>query len=157
MNGWLTRAHVALDPLPDDWRDALAQRLGERPRRLGTWTELALYGARLCLDAADEPRLPPGALLRVASLSGPLSASRAILAQAATGSPRPFTFLQSQPSLMLATLSQHLQWQGDARFTVCRDPAALLELAQWESGPAGLLFGWVEEDERTQWWWMVRG
>ena len=152
MSTWHTAAHVLVDPLPADWRERLATRLGQRPRRIGPWAELALYGARLCLDAAGESALPPGTQLRVASLSGPLGASRLISEQARSGLPMPFAFMQSQPSQMLAALSQHLAWQGDARFTVCRDRDALLQLAVHECGAAGLLFGWVEEDLRTEWW-----
>lgn len=40
--------------LPADWHERLVARLGQRPRRLGTWTELALYGALECLaDVAN--------------------------------------------------------------------------------------------------------
>lgn len=152
---WHTRAHVVLDPLPPDWRARLAQRLGERPRRVGAWAELALYGALSCLDAAHEEALPAGALLRVGSLSGPLMAARAATQQAMSGLPMPFTFMQSQPSQMLAALSRHLAWQGDARYIVSRDRDALQQLALQESGAAGLLFGWVEEDRSTEWWRFV--
>jgi hypothetical protein len=152
MRGWQTLAHVVVDPLPAGWRDELAQRLGQRPRRIGAWAELALHGARRCLDAAGEATLPAGALLRVASLRGPLSVTRAIAEQACRGLPQPFAFMQSQPSHTLAVLSQHLSWQGDARFTLCRDAGAVLRLAQLECGPDGVLLGWVEEDQRTEWW-----
>ncbi len=151
MTHWQTVAHVAIDPLPADWRDHLAKRLGTRPRRIGPWAELALYGARLCLDAAQEETLPAGAQLRIASLSGPRSATHAIVEQARTSVPLPFTFMQSQPSQMLAAVSQHLGWQGDARFTLCRDRQAVLQLAQLESHAQGVLIGWVEEDLRTEW------
>ena len=154
---WRIQAHVAIDPLPADWRERLAQRLGERPRRIGPWAELALHGALSCLDAAHEESLPAGALLRVASLSGPIAAARAATQQAQSGLPMPFTFMQSQPSQMLAALCRHLVWQGDARFIVCRDREALLQLALQESGAAGLLIGWVEEDRSTEWWRFVRG
>ena len=156
MTAWHLLAHVAVDPLPADWRGRLADRLGESPRRLGSWAELALYGARACLDAAHEPALPAGATLRVASLSGPLRATRTVIDQARAGMPMPFAFMQSQPSQMLAALSRHLAWQGDAGFTLSRDPQAVLQLAQLEAGPAGLLIGWVEEDLRTEWWRWVR-
>jgi hypothetical protein len=63
--------------------------------------------------------------------------------------------MQSQPSPMLAALSQHLGWQGDARFTLSRDPQALLQLAQGECSDQGLLIGWVEEDRRSEWWRLV--
>ena len=152
MNGWRTLAHVAVDPLPADWREQLATRLGQRPRRIGPWAELALYGARLCLDAAQEATLPAGAQLRVASLNGPIGATRAVAEQAGVGLPLPFSFMQSQPSQMLAALSQHLAWQGDARFTLSRDPQAVLQLAQAECGPGGLLIGWVEDGRRSEWW-----
>lgn len=152
---WHIQAHVAIDPLPADWRERLAQRLGERPRRIGAWVELALYGALLCLDAAHEEVLPAGALLRVASLSGPIAAARAATEQAMSGLPMPFTFMQSQPSQMLAALSRHLAWQGDARYIVSRDREALQQLALQESGAAGLLIGWVEEDRNTAWWRFV--
>ncbi|MBX3618902.1 MAG: hypothetical protein KF891_02750 [Rhizobacter sp.] len=150
-------AHAVTDPLPADWREQLVQRLGTRPRRIGAWAELALHGARQCLDAAGEDTLPAGAVLRVASLSGPMSATRTIAEQVRHGLPMPFTFMQSQPSQMLAALAQHLGWQGDARFTLCRDAQATLALAQLESGPAGLLLGWVEEDRRTEWWRFTTG
>lgn len=152
---WHVQAHVVVDPLPADWRDRLAQRLRERPRRIGAWAELALYGALLCLDAAHEAAPPAGALLRVASLSGPIGAAHAATQQAMSGLPMPFTFMQSQPSQMLAALSRDLAWQGDARFIVGRDREALLQLALQESGAAGLLIGWVEEDRSTEWWRFV--
>jgi hypothetical protein len=155
MSTWRLMAHVAVDPLPPDWRDHLAQRLGERPRRIGPWAELALYGARLCLDAAQEAALPADAKLRVASFSGPLHATRTMAKQAQTGLPMPFVFMQSQTSHMLAALSRHLAWQGDACFTLCRDRHAVLQLAQQECSSAGLLIGWVEEDVRSEWWRMV--
>ena len=145
-------AHVTLDPLPADWREQLAHRLGARPRRLGNWAELALYGARACLDAAGETNLPAGALLRVVGTGGPMVATRAVAEQASAGLPMPFSFMQSQPSQMLAAVSQHLGWQGDARFVLSRDADKSLQLAQLESGPAGLLIGTVDEDRSTQWW-----
>ncbi len=155
VGDWHLRSHVVLDPLPPDWRERLTQRLGERPRRIGAWAELALFGALSCLDAAHEEALPAGALLRVASLSGPIAAARAATQQAMSGLPMPFTFMQSQPSQMLAALSRYLAWQGDARFIVSRNRDALQPLALQESGAAGLLFGWVEEDRSTEWWRFV--
>lgn len=152
MNALVLKAHVALDPLPADWRDQLARRLGARPRRLGGWAELALLGARLCLDAAGEEHLPAGAVLRVVGVHGPMEATRAVVEQATQGLPLPFSFMQSQPSQMLAAVSQHLGWQGDARYVLGRDPQATLQLAQLESGPEGVLIGTVAEGLRTQWW-----
>ena len=45
MTAWHTLAHHGAPP-PPDWRERLAVRLGKRPRRLGAWAELAVYGAR---------------------------------------------------------------------------------------------------------------
>lgn len=145
-------SHVVLDPLPTDWRDQLARRLGTRPRRIGGWAELALFGARLCLDAAQEEQLPPGALLRLVGVHGPMGATRVVAEQATQGLPLPFTFMQSQPSQTLAALSQHLGWQGDARYVLSRDAHATLQLTQLEAGPSGFLIGTVAEDLRTEWW-----
>lgn len=161
---WHTVAHFVADPPEPLWRDALAARLGQRPRRIGGWAELALYGARQCLDAAGETTLPPEAALRVASLFCANAATRSSVEQCRSGLPMPFGFLQSQPSQMLAALSQHLGWQGDARFVAGRDPQAVLELVQREAAdtPAGLLLGWVEEGNeaqgrpmRCEWWRLV--
>ena len=155
MTAWRTLAQVVVDPLPADWRERLAVRLGQRPRRIGPWAELALYGARLCLDKAHEPVLPANCQLRLASTSGPLSATRAVISQARGYLPQPFAFMQSQPSHALAVLSQHLAWQGDARFMLCHDAVALLRLAQQEcdeQGSTGLLVGQVEEGLRSAWW-----
>lgn len=149
---WRLLAHVVAAPPPADWREQLVQRIGTRPRRIGPWAELALYGARRCLDEAGEAVLPAGASLRVASVGGTMDATRVIAQQSLTGLPLPFDFMQSQPSQMLAALSQHLGWQGDARFVSTRDEPATLGLAQLESGPAGLLFGWVEAGQRSEWW-----
>ena len=154
---WQPIAEVRIEPLPPDWPADLARLLGERPRRLGPWTELALYGALRCLAAAGQATLPAGAQLRVASLSGPALATAALLAQARDGGPMPFTFLQSQPSQMLAALARALHWQGDARFVLCRDAPALRALAELETSGDDLLLGWVEEHHGTHWQWLRRG
>ncbi len=157
MTTWQTVAHHA-EPPPPDWHARLCTRLGQRPRRLGAWAELAIYGARRCLDEAREETLPSDALLLVASLRGPVTATRAAIEQVGHGGmPMPFTFLQSQPGQMLAGLCRHLHWHGDARFVLSRDAQALLNLAQREAGPAGLLLGWVDEGTslRSEWWRMV--
>ncbi len=160
MTTWRTTAHFVAAPPPSDWREWLASRLQQRPRRIGLWAELALYGARQCLDSANEETLPADALLRVGSRYGPLAATRASIEQCRAGLPMPFVFLQSQPNQMLAALSQHLAWQGDARFIVTPNERSLLNLAQCESDNAGGLIGWVEEDvagdmARTEWWRFV--
>lgn len=156
-SGWRTAAHFVADPLPEAWRDDLAKRLGRRPRRVGLWTELAMYGARNCLDAAGEAALPAGARIRVASLRGAWSATHAGLAQRDAGLPMPFTFMQSQPALMLAEVGRCLEWQGDASFMLCRDPQRLLQLAKLGAASDGLLFGVVDEARDgtpacSEWW-----
>jgi hypothetical protein len=140
-------AQVTIDPPPADWRDALATRLGARPRRIGVWAEFALYGVWQCLDAAGETTLPADARLRVTSLGGPRDAIRACLTQSRTGLPLPFDFLQSQPALMLAALARGLGWQGDASYLAGRDPSRLMDLARCGAGPGGLLMGQVEVGE----------
>ncbi|MDH6593869.1 hypothetical protein M2165_003758 [Variovorax sp. TBS-050B] len=160
LAGWRTLAHVGADALPEDWRDRLAARLGQRPRRVGLWTELAMYGARRCLDAAGEAALPAGARLRATSLRGPLGAMQAGLAQLDAGMPMPFTFMQGQPALMLAEVGRCLGWQGDASFMLGREARRLPRLAAHGTGAAGLLFGVVEEGRegeaaRSEWWRLV--
>jgi hypothetical protein len=160
VNGWRTVAHFVADPPPADWREALAQRLGRRPRRVGLWTELAMYGARCCVDAAGEAALPAGARVRVASLRGAWDATHAGLAQLDAGLPMPFTFMQSQPALMLAEVGRCLDWQGNASFMLCRDAQQLLQLAKLGASREGLLFGVVEESRegqapRSEWWRLV--
>ncbi|MDP9930401.1 hypothetical protein J2X90_001047 [Variovorax paradoxus] len=160
MSEWRTVAHFSADPLPADWRDRLAHRLGRRPRRVGLWTELAMYGARCCLDAAGEHALPAGARLRVSSMRGAWGATHAGLAQLDAGALMPFTFMQGQPALMLAEVCRCLEWQGDASFALCRDPQQLLRLSRLGVGSAGLLLGVVEEERngekpRSEWWRLV--
>lgn len=133
-------------PPPADWRTELAARLGQRPRRIGAWAELALWGARRCLDAAGETDLPAGALLTVASLHGPDLALRAALEQARHDTPLPIAFLASQTSQVLPALAHALGWSGNGRCLTSRDPLEALHLACLEAGPAGLLAGWVDED-----------
>jgi hypothetical protein len=157
---WRVVSHFTADPPPADWRDQLALRLGRRPRRVGLWTELAMYGARRCLDEAGEAALPAGARLRVSSMRGAWGATHAALAQFDAGMLMPFTFMQSQPALMLAEVGRCLEWQGDASFALCRDPQELLQLSRAGAGSAGLLVGIVEEERngekpRSEWWRLV--
>lgn len=157
---WRIVSHFTADPLPPDWRDQLAQRLGRRPRRVGLWTELAMYGARRCLDEAGESALPAGARLRVSSMRGAWGATHAALAQLDGGVLMPFTFMQSQPALMLAEVGRCLEWQGDASFALCRDAQQLLRLSAVGAGRSGLLIGVVEEERngdkpRSEWWRLV--
>jgi hypothetical protein len=142
--------------LPADWRARLATRLGCKPRRIGAWAEMAMYGALACLDDAGEPGLPDTALLSVASLAGPQRALRDALESARDGFPMPLGFLQSQPNQILASLGTALDWRGDARMLATRDPLAALQLACVESGESGALLGWVEEQGETSAWLRLR-
>ena len=143
--------------LPLDWRDQLAAKLGARPRRIGPWAEMALFGALQCLASHGLARLSPHAVLRVSSAFGPIDALALVGAACEDGLlPMPFDFLQSQPSQMLAALSQHLQWRGDGSFVALDDWPALTARAAQEvaylkrqaeaaSQPfAGLLLGRVD-------------
>jgi hypothetical protein len=152
--------------VPADWREQLVVRLGQRPRRIGVWAELALYGARLCLDEHLLEQLPDNAALRVVSTTGPSQAlAHAWQACAENTLPMPFDFLQSQPSQMLVALCQHLQWQGDALFMAHEKLDVLLTAIQHEASIlrtqsldnhapwGGLLFGYVDlvPTPRSQW------
>ena len=145
MKVWRITGRQFAVPL-EDWRAQLAARLGERPRRLGAWVELALWGARQCLDQAGENQLPAQALLTLSSLKGPDIALRNALAQAAEGVPMPITFLNSQPAQALPALGQYLGWQGNGRCLTTREPVLALLLACLEAGEGGVLAGWVDED-----------
>lgn len=149
---WRIAGRTLPGPVADDWRERLVARLGERPRRLGVHAELALFGALEALAAAGETALPPDTLLRVCSLRGPVAAIGGVLDQAKNDLPLPFSFLQSQPSQMLAALAAALRWQGDASFVLMRDPLALVTLAARQAGRRGMLLGWVEESPATSHW-----
>ncbi|MDQ7988231.1 MAG: hypothetical protein REI09_01245 [Candidatus Dactylopiibacterium sp.] len=131
---------------PADWRDRLVARLGSRPRRLGPWCELGLFGALECLADAGETRLPEAALVSVASLHGPDRALRDALAQLREdGLPLPLGFLQSQPNQLLAHFCAATGWQGDARTLGTRAPLDALRIAT-QGAADELLLGWVDED-----------
>jgi 3-oxoacyl-[acyl-carrier-protein] synthase I len=133
--------------LAENWREWLATRLGQRPRRIGLWAEIGLHGAMQCLDAAGEAALPAGAILRIASLHGPMDAIRQTLQTIREdGIAMPFGFLQSQPGQLPAIVAQALQWQGNARIANHRSPLALIQAACCEAGPQGMLIGWLEEE-----------
>lgn len=138
--------------LPENWRDLLASRLGQRPRRIGMLAELALYGALDCLDDAKEITMPEDVVLRVCSLQGAAAAIAQVLEQNQTELPMPFSFLQSQTSQLLPALAAALKWQGDAGIVVARDRVALALLAARQAGPNGMLLGWVEELPRRSDW-----
>ncbi|HMS27176.1 MAG TPA: hypothetical protein PKC80_07355 [Burkholderiaceae bacterium] len=167
MNTPMITMHLgAPKPVPDNWRDQLASHLGQRPRRVGVWAEVALFGALECLANHGLKQLPTHAVLRVASQYGPTEAiALAWQACAENGLPMPFDFLQSQPSQMLAALSQYLKWVGDAKF-ISHESAALLmaqmqaeaqvlrlQAEQMQRPWFGLLFGMVDIKPvpRSQW------
>lgn len=146
MKTWRIAGRHFAAPPPADWRPQLATRLGHRPRRIGEWVELALFGARQCLDDAGEVDLPAGALLSLSSLHGPDIALRTALQQACNSVPMPIAFLSSQPSQALPALAKYLGWQGNGRCLTTRAPGLALRLACLEAGTDGMLLGWVDED-----------
>jgi hypothetical protein len=147
-------ARFLAQPPAADWREQLATRLGSRPRRLGLWAELGLYGALECLAAKGETCLPEGTALLLSSRHGPAQAVQSAMAQAREGLPMPLTFLQTQPSQLLAALSAQLHWRGDARFITQPDPLAVLALAMAMATEEGLLLGWVDEMEIQSSLWL---
>lgn len=151
---WRIAGRHFSDPPPADWRARLATRLGERPRRVGPWVELALYGALACLDDAGEARLPDAALLTLATVRGPDIALRAALVEARDSLPLPIGFLTSQPSQALPALARYLGWRGDGRCLASRDALATLQLACADAGPAGALAGWVDEGNPLNSLWL---
>jgi len=147
MKTYRIQSRCIAQPVPAGWREQLARRLGGRPRRLGLWAELGLYGALECLERSKEQVLPAHAGLILSSRHGPARAVRSALDQTRDGLPLPLTFLQTQPSQLLAALSAQLQWRGDARFICHPDPLALVQLAMAIAHrlEGGLLMGWVDE------------
>lgn len=156
MTVYRIRARSVAQPVAADWREQLAGRLGSRPRRLGCWAELGLYGALECMAGNGENTLAQHAALVLSSQHGPALAMRSALAQAREDLPLPLTFLQTQPSQLLATLSAQLGWCGDARFITHPDPLAVLALALAIAGSHadGLLLGWVNELETESSLWL---
>jgi hypothetical protein len=132
-------------PPPADWREQLTQLLGAKPRRIGNWAELGLYGAMLCLADAGEKTLPLDATLMLTSRRGTYAATGAALAQMGDGLPMPLTFLQTQPSQLLALLSAQMDWMGHACFLATAQPQDLLRLANAQMGQDGVLLGCVDE------------
>ena len=153
MTVYRISARCLAQPPEPDWRAQLARRLGARPRRLGRWAELGLYGALECLGADAHGSMAQHAALLLSSQHGPAMAMRSALEQAREGMLLPLTFLQTQPSQLLAALSAQLCWRGDARFIAHADPLALLALALAGKPADGLLIGWVDEleTERSVW------
>ncbi|GAA5170659.1 beta-ketoacyl synthase N-terminal-like domain-containing protein [Viridibacterium curvum] len=142
-----------------DWQNELYTMLGSRPRRLGSWVELGLWGALRCMRQAGVPEPGDDLIIRISSLDGPRQAIEKALSESLdSGTPMPFSFLQSQPSQLLARLAAALHWQGDARIVTQRDPIALIRLALCEQATCGgdILLGWLDEatptlPARSQW------
>ena len=145
MNTFRIIGRCIADPPPADWREQLTARLGGKPRRIGTWAELGLYGALECMAATGEEKLPEHAGLILSSRHGPVTALRNAFKQAREDLPMPLTFMQTQPSQLLAALAAQLNWRGDASFIYHSDAHALLRLAAAQQHRAGVLLGWVEE------------
>ena len=146
MKAYRISARFIAQPAPTDWAEQLVARLGSRPRRLGSWVELGLFGALECLAVEAASPLSEQTKLVVSSQHGPATALHAACVQAREDLPLPLTFLQILPSHMLATLSAQLGWRGDARFITHVDPLRLLALAIAiaDDGADGLLVGWVD-------------
>ncbi len=141
-------------PPPLDWREQLAGMLGAKPRRIGLWAELGMYGALSCLADAGETTLPQDALLVLGSARGTYSPTGQVLEQMRDDLPMPLTFLQTQPSQLLALLAAQMRWRGQAAFIAGGSPQALLQLASVQCGSAGMLLGWVDEMEGGSSLWL---
>jgi hypothetical protein len=132
-------------PPPADWREQLTRMLGAKPRRIGTWAELGLYGALSCMADAGEKMLAPDAQVWLGSRRGTYAATDIVLGQLREDLPMPLAFLQTQPSQLLALLAAQLQWQGHACFVAGGAPGALMRLAAAQAGKDGILLGWLDE------------
>jgi hypothetical protein len=132
-------------PPPADWREQLAQMLGAKPRRIGTWAELGLYGALRCMADAGEKALPPEAQIWLGSRRGTYAATDIVLHQLREDLPMPLAFLQTQPSQLLALLAAQTDWKGHACFVAGAEPQAILRLAAAQAGKDGVLLGWLDE------------
>lgn len=145
MSHFSVTGRCLASPPPADWRDQLTDRLGVKPRRIGTWAELGLYGALGCMDDAGEKTLPSDAFLLLTSQRGTYVATGAALAQMQDDSLMPLTFLQTQSSQLLALLAAQMGWMGNACFVAASKPQDLLRLATAQAGAGGALLGCVDE------------
>lgn len=141
-------------PPPDDWREQLAQMLGAKPRRIGTWAELGLFGALRCMADAGEKTLPQDAQIWLGSRRGTYAATAIVLDQLREDLPMPLAFLQTQPSQLLALLAAQVSWNGQACFVAGAASLALLRLAGVQAGKGGLLLGWLDEMDGGQTNWL---
>lgn len=153
MSELIVAGRCSETPPAADWRQQLATMLGERPRRIGLWAELGLYGALRCMADAGETRLPHDAVLMLASQNGTHAATRAALEQMRDDLPMPLTFLQTQPSQLLALLAAHLDFPGNAIFLAGATFAEARTMAELQAGPGGALVGWVDDLDSgaTEW------
>jgi hypothetical protein len=145
MKTFIVGGRCVAAPPPADWREQLALMLGAKPRRIGTWAELGLYGALRCMADAGETALPQDALLLLGSRRGTYVATELVLEQMRDSLPMPLAFLQTQPSQLLALLAAQVKWSGHACFIAGAEPDALLRLAAAQAGTGGVLLGWVDE------------
>lgn len=145
--------HCIATPPPSDWRERLAQMLGARPRRIGAWAELGLYGALRCMADAGEKNLRQDAQIWLGSRRGTYAATDIVLDQMREDLPMPLAFLQTQPSQLLALLGAQLAWKGHACFVAGGDPLSLMRLAAAKAGEGGVLLGWLDEMDggETNW------
>ena len=132
-------------PPPPDWRAVLTQMMGAKPRRIGTWAELGLYGALRCMADAGEAQLPENAQIWMGSRRGTYTSTDIVIEQVRTDLPMPLAFLQTQPSQVLAMLSAQLGWKGHACFMPGASALDLLRLAGVQAGAGGILLGMVDE------------
>ena len=132
------------------------ERFGGELRRAGRFAQLCLLGAQACLDAAG-PRGPMGVLW--SSSRGPVSAVRAVLAEAASGEPvMPFSFVAIQPHLAATILAQRGVAVTRAAFVHTEDdawPWLLAQGASWFKTCERVLLGRVEEGETHQSDWCL--
>ena len=147
MKTFVISGRCSASPPPADWREQLAQMLGAKPRRIGTWAELGLYGALRCMADAGEAKLPQDAQIWLGSRCGTYAATGMVLDQLRDDLPMPLAFLQTQPSQLLALLAAQLNWKGHACFVAGSEPQALMRLAAAQAGNGGVLLGWVDEME----------
>jgi hypothetical protein len=141
-------------PPSADWREQLAHMLGAKPRRIGTWAELGLYGALSCMADAGEQTLPQNGQIWLGSRRGTYSATDIVLGQLQEDLPMPLAFLQTQPSQLLALLAARLNWKGHACFVAGATPESLLRLVAAQAGKEGVLVGWLDEMDGGESCWL---
>jgi hypothetical protein len=145
MKTFVVVGHCIAAPPPSDWREQLAQMLGAKPRRIGNWAELGLYGALRCMADAGEKALPQDAQIWLGSRRGTYAATSIVLDQMRDDLPMPLAFLQTQPSQLLVLLAAQMDWKGHACFMAGSTPQALMRLAGAQAGEGGVLLGWLDE------------